>query len=83
MNYSVYILYSESRDRYYIGSTENAEKRLEQHNTCRSNSTKGGIPWKLLYQKLFVTRSEAVQFENWIKKQKSRKVIEELISSAG
>ena len=30
--YSVYILYSESADKYYIGHTENIDKRIHQHN---------------------------------------------------
>ncbi|MBN3519274.1 GIY-YIG nuclease family protein, partial [Algoriphagus lutimaris] len=29
----VYILYSGSKDRYYIGQTENLEERLFQHNS--------------------------------------------------
>ncbi|WP_296701196.1 GIY-YIG nuclease family protein [Algoriphagus sp.] len=29
----VYLLYSSSRDQYYIGQTENLEERLVQHNT--------------------------------------------------
>ncbi|WP_373398424.1 GIY-YIG nuclease family protein [Algoriphagus halophilus] len=29
----VYILYSDSKDRYYIGQTENLEERLFQHNS--------------------------------------------------
>lgn len=29
----VYILYSRSADRYYVGQTENFERRLQFHNS--------------------------------------------------
>jgi len=75
-----YILYSESKDRYYTGHTGNLELRIERHNSGCSRSTKSGIPWKIMYYELFDTKAEAMHREYEIKKQKSKKYIEELIS---
>lgn len=83
MPFYTYILYSEETDRYYIGSCQDMEVRLEQHNTGRNKSTKAGIPWVLKYTETFGTRSASTQRETQIKNKKSRKYIEWLISSAG
>ena len=64
--YYLYILYSVSADKYYIGSTEHLDARLSQHNTGRNKSTKHGIPWKIVYTETFATRSEALKRENEI-----------------
>ncbi len=74
-----YILYSKRIDVYYVGSTSNLEDRLRRHNSGRSTYTKRGIPWTVVYQREYETKSEAYQAELYIKSQKSRKYIEELI----
>ncbi|MBL7014472.1 MAG: GIY-YIG nuclease family protein, partial [Candidatus Marinimicrobia bacterium] len=33
MKYFVYVLYSESSDQYYVGHTEDIDRRLNQHNS--------------------------------------------------
>jgi len=77
----VYILYSPSKDRYYIGQTQDLANRLNEHNSGESKSTRAGIPWKVVYTKEFQTRSEAMIYENRLKSLKSRKILEELIHS--
>ncbi len=77
--YYTYILYSVKLNKYYIGSTDNLERRLAEHNRGKGNFTKTGIPWVLSYSKIFETRNEAVGFEKYIKKRKSREYIENLI----
>ena len=54
--------------------------RLKRHNSGRSTFTKRGIPWHVVYQKDYKTKSEAYQAELYIKSQKSRIYIEQLIS---
>ena len=76
-----YILFSARLNTYYVGSTNNLVDRLKRHNTGRSTYTKRGVPWMLIYKKEYLTKSEAYQAELLIKSQKSRKYIEELISS--
>jgi putative endonuclease len=79
MPYYTYIIKSQKTGKYYVGSSEDAEKRLQQHNWSRTPSTKHGIPWKLVYKEEFGTRPDAVKREYEIKKKKSRKYIEYLI----
>ena len=79
--YSVYILYSNIKDKYYIGHTQDVMDRLSRHNTGRSKATKYGVPWELVYVKSFMTRSEAIKYEIKIKSMKSKKYIDELVKS--
>jgi putative endonuclease len=81
MSFTVYILCSEKNQKYYVGSCQNMEERLIRHNSGRNKSTHSGIPWKLLYQEYFDTRSEAVARELSIKKMKSKIYIEKLITT--
>ncbi len=81
MTYYFYILYSEKTDRYYVGSCQDLKDRLSRHNAGYSKSTKAGAPWVLKYTETFDMRSAATNREAEIKKKKSRKYIEQLISS--
>ncbi len=83
MSYATYILYSAKLDKYYTGSCEDINVRITQHNTGRNTSTKAGVPWEIKYIEEYNTRSEAQSRELEIKKKKSRKYIEWLISSVG
>ncbi len=78
--YSVYILYSASHDRYYIGQTGDLEKRLTHHNSGEVFSTKAYSPWQLVHHETYDTRSEAMKRERAIKGKKSRKYIEYLLN---
>ena len=77
-----YILYSEKTDSFYVGSTTNLEDRLKRHNSGRSTYTKKGMPWRVVYTKEYPTRAEAYRTEMYIKAQKSRKYIEQLINKS-
>ncbi len=78
--YYIYILYSESSDLYYVGYTNNTKRRLEEHNTTSFNTfTSKHRPWIL--KAVFEcgnSESKAVRIERFIKKQKSRKLLEQL-----
>jgi putative endonuclease len=82
MKFVVYILYSLKTGKYYIGQTDNIDRRLEEHNRGKSSSTKSGIPWELKYLKEFQTRGEAMEYENKLKRMKSRKYLKELIKNS-
>ena len=63
----IYIIHSQSLRRFYVGSTQDVEKRLQEHNAGKSKSTRAGTPWKLIHTESFTTRSDAVQHERKIK----------------
>ncbi len=77
--YCTYILFSKKLGRYYVGSTNNLERRLSEHNSGQTKSTKSGKPWGIVFIEDFNTKSESIKFEIRIKKMKSRKFIEKLI----
>jgi putative endonuclease len=81
--YYLYIIYSVTLDKYYTGHTIDPNKRLMEHNTGKSTFTASASDWILRYTEQFNTRELAKARELQIKKKKSRKYIEWLISSAG
>ncbi len=78
--YYVYILYSYKIDKYYIGFTQNPEKRLEFHNSDLNKIwTRKGKPWKQVKVFSFKNRTQARKAEIFIKKQRNRAFIERII----
>ena len=63
----VYLLYSETSDRFYIGSTGNLEQRIHAHNGGNNISTKHGAPWRLVYFEAYEERSDALAREQRLK----------------
>ena len=78
----IYILYSVSRDRHYVGYTSNVDERVVEHNAGATNYTRSGKPWILVYKEQYELKSEAMKREREIKMKKSRKYIEYLINSS-
>ena len=76
--YFIYIIYSQSSNLYYVGYTNNPNLRLIEHNMNPHNTfTSKHRPWIMLA--LFecgMSESQATIIERFIKKQKSRKLIE-------
>ncbi|HLX53840.1 MAG TPA: GIY-YIG nuclease family protein, partial [Aquella sp.] len=66
--------------RYYIGHTEDVQKRLERHNTGKVKATKNKGPWVLMSYETYETKSAANSRELYIKSMKSRIFIEKLIA---
>ena len=81
--YYVYILKSEKDSSYYIGQTEDLkkrlEKRLEKHNKGEVKSTKNNKPYKIIYSRSYVSRSDAMKSERYLKSLKKRKYIEKFM----
>ena len=77
MKYKVYVLYSETLNRYYVGQTNNIEKRLEVHNKGGKKYTTKGIPWVLIKTYECDNRSQAVLLERKIKKRGIKRYLNE------
>lgn len=78
MKYTIYILWDKSRDKYYIGQTNNLEDRLKRHFAKQSKYTKSGT-WQLVYKETYDTRSESYRRERYLKSLKSKIAIKKLI----
>ena len=72
----VYVLESARIRRYYTGSSEKPELRLEEHNLGKVDSTRAYRPWRIVRLEQYETRSEACARERYIKARKSRAWIE-------
>ena len=79
--YYFYILFPTELDKFYIGHTCNLEERLRKHNTNHKGFTGKANDWEIVYSKGFDTKSEAYAREREVKNWKSRKRIENLIST--
>jgi len=79
--YFVYIIYSAKLDRYYVGYSENIEIRVEQHNHGISDYTSKAQDWIVRYTEPYKERTDAHKKELEIKRKKSRKYIEWLITT--
>jgi putative endonuclease len=63
-----------------VGYSEDAVRRLEQHNAGRVKATRYRRPYRLVFQEFYPTETNARQREYYIKSQKSRKFLEGLIA---
>jgi len=78
--YSVYILYSATLEKFYIGYSGDVSSRLAYHNDVSRNSiwTKRGVPWALFLKIDHLDKSQAMKIEKYIKKMKSKQYISNL-----
>jgi len=72
MSFWVYIIQSETTDRYYCGYSDDVQRRVNQHNDpeyrgSRTTKVLKG-PWKVIWAQKCSSRSEAVVLERKIKK---------------
>jgi len=67
MVYYVYIIYSESHDKYYIGQTSDFAERIRRHNKGLEKFTSPYCPWTRICVIEKSNRSEAVKLEKKLK----------------
>jgi putative endonuclease len=68
------MIYSQSLQRFYTGTTDDVTKRIEEHNSNKylDSFTSKGIPWELLFFEIECkTSDQAYNVEKFIKKMKS------------
>ena len=80
-DYYVYFLQSLKDSSYYMGVSNNVNKRLGEHNAGLSRSTAPKRPWILKRVEKYADISLAYGRESFLKKKKSRKIIEKIIDS--
>lgn len=78
--FTVYALQNTVSKRYYIGSTNDVSRRLEEHNRGQTKSTRQKGQWKLVYKEECQSNSEAKLRENKIKSYKSGNAFKNLIA---
>ncbi|MBU4360526.1 GIY-YIG nuclease family protein [Patescibacteria group bacterium] len=66
--YYIYIIQSiKFTKRFYTGFSENIKKRINEHNSGKSNHTNKYKPWKLIFYSAFYNKKTALDFEKYLK----------------
>jgi putative endonuclease len=77
----VYVLYSPSAGKCYVGSTSNLESRLLSHNVLGTKDwTKRYRPWNLVYTESYGSKSSALKREKELKTGVGREFIRKILS---
>ncbi len=66
--YFVYIIESIVNGRWYIGSSDDPQRRLIEHNRGTTRSTRPYTPYKLIHNEKYSTKADALKREFQIKK---------------
>ena len=62
MTYRVYVIQNRT-GKFYIGLSDDLERRIDQHNTGISKWTRDKGPWKLFWQSTDMNLSDARKLE--------------------
>jgi putative endonuclease len=65
--YYFYVLYSLKDHHLYKGVTTDVNKRLKEHNSGRTKSTKSRRPFVMLHYEEYSDKTSALRRENWSK----------------
>jgi len=74
----VYVLRSIKYERNYVGFTKDINKRLKQHNSGYTKSTKPYKPWKILFFETYNAKIEAINREKFLKTGKGRLIYKKI-----
>ena len=67
MSFYVYVLQSVKDEQFYVGFTNDLEKRLREHNLGLVKSTRSRRPLKLIYWEACLNQKDAVNREKYLK----------------
>ena len=82
MEYVVYILYSKTHDKIYIGFTSDLINRFHSHNELgKKGWTTKYRPWEVIYCEFFEKKSDAMNRESRLKGAKAREWIRSKVIS--
>jgi len=85
MTYYVYMLKTLSgfKKKTYIGYTINLKNRLNKHNISKGAKATKGYKWKIIYKKRFNSRSKAMSYEYFLKKDRKKRlsILESIIDA--
>jgi putative endonuclease len=80
--YTVYILQSIRDGKRYIGYTKDFERRLKEHNSGKTESTRRRRPFKVMYTETYSTKEEAKKREQFFKSGRGREELNRILSGA-
>ena len=57
----------------YVGYTNDLNQRLVKHNNNKGAKSTRGYKWKIIYKKRFISKSKALSFEYYLKKDRKKR----------
>lgn len=64
--YYTYVLKSQKDRKFYIGYTENLDRRILEHNSGKVESTKYRIPFEIVYYEACLNQNDALRREKYL-----------------
>ena len=84
MYYYVYMLKTLRgfKKKTYVGYTINLENRLSKHNSSKGAKATRGYKWKIIFSKKFKSKTKALSYEYFLKKDRKKRlsIIESIIN---
>jgi len=77
--YYVYVLLSLKDSRFYIGFSEDIDKRLADHRAGRNISTKARRPLELIYYEAHLNKDDAFRREAYFKTTKGKSTLRQML----
>lgn len=81
MPFFVYVLYSPTKDNFYIDFTSDLEERIIRHNQKSKGFTGNTNDWIIVHSETYNSKPEALAREKQIKSWKSRIKIQDLLNN--
>ena len=78
--YWVYVLANDDSSRRYVGFTNNIERRLKEHNSGHTRSTKNQ-KWSVIYKEQLEDRPSARKREKYLKSAAGRRYLQKYLAS--
>ena len=75
----VYVLLSLKDKKFYIGFTNDVERRLKEHNSGKNISTKSRLPLKLIYYEAHLSKADAERREKYFKTTKGKSTLKQML----
>ena len=79
--YYVYVLESQENLDLYKGYTDDLNKRIREHNSGLTESTKNNQPWHLVYCEIFLDKKDAIEREKFLKTGWGRNYLKRVLSN--
>ena len=76
MYHYVYILKTLDgyKNKTYVGYSTNVLSRLKKHNSSKGAKSTKGYKWKIIFKKRFRSKSKALSFEYYLKKDRKKRL---------
>ena len=70
------------KKKTYVGYTVDLENRLNKHNSSKGAKATRGYKWKIIFSKKFKSKSDALSYEYFLKKNRKKRsfIIESIIN---